>query len=211
MTSDEDYNGDYLWDYYADYFGVDFPEKTVADIIYIYVSPFLLFFGTLGNVFSVIVLQKLSQDVFSTCIYLALLAVVDLLVLYTRCGNDWLSNVAHIDLSNMLMVSSESICKVYPFVFNFVFHLSKWLLVSMAIEGFIATKYPEKVLTMCTLSQAKAVILMLTVLLVCVNIHYFWSFELVHLKEIAHPNGLFCTFVKHGHQYSEEFQQVTPW
>ena len=199
---------DAYWDDYLNGWGADLPEKAAADIIYVYVSPFLLFFGTVGNILSLVVLSKLSREVFSTCIYLAVLAVVDLLVLYTRCGNDWLRQVASLDLSNMLMVYSESICKVYPFVFNFLFHLSKWLIVAMAVEGFIATKYPHKVPTMCTLSRAQAVILLLTVLLVCVNIHYFWSFELVQIQDIAQPHGFFCTFSKHGHQYSEGFQEV---
>ena len=189
-------------------FGDDFIERYVADIIYVYVSPFLLLLGTIGNLFSLTVMLRLSQQVFSSCVYLAILASVDLVVLYMRCGNDWLKNAVQVDLSNMLMVTSQSICQVYPFVFNFIFHLSKWMLVSLAIEGFIATKYPERVQAMCTLSRAKAVSLLLTVLLVCVNIHYFWSYKLNELKDSEHHNGFLCTFAKHGHQYSEEFQEI---
>lgn len=199
---------DYMWEFYSEYFGIDFPEKAAADNISLYVSPILLLIGTLGNIFSVIILQKLSKKVISTCLYLAVLAIVDLIVLYTRCGNDWLAHVARVDLSNHLMVYSESICKVYPFVFNFLFHLSKWLIVAMTIEAFISIKYPQRTQKMCALERARAVILLLTVLLVCVNLHYFWSFELVPLKELALPPGLFCTFAKHGHQHSEEFQEI---
>ena len=204
----EYYAGDYLFDYYANYYGIDFPEKHAADIIYIYISPFLLLFGTIGNMLSLVIMYRMSHQVFSTCIYLCLMAIVDLLVLYTRCGNKWLNKVTHIDLSSMLMVSSESVCKLYPFVFNFIFHLSKWLMVCVAIEGLIATRYPEKSDTMCSLSRAKAVVLLLTVLLVCINIHYFWSFELIFLKELGDPNAYYCTFAKHGHQQSELFQNV---
>ena len=204
----EYYDEEYLWNFYEDYFGVSFPEKDVADKIYLYVSPILLLLGTIGNVFSVIVLQKLSRKVMSTCLYLAVLAVVDLIVLYTRCGNDWLTHLAKVDLSNRLMVYSESICKVYPFVFNFIVHLSRWLIVAMTIEAFIAIKYPPKMANMCTQERARAVILLLTVLLVCVNLHFFWSYELVPLNELSLPPGLFCTFAKHGHQHSEEFQEI---
>ena len=197
--------GDYSsWDYYADYY--DIPEKDATDIIYIYVSPFLLLLGTVGNLLSLVVMYRLSHQVLSTCIYFCLLSIVDLLVLYTRCGNEWLANITNFDLSNVLMVSSESVCKVYPFVFNFIFHLSKWLMVCVAIEGFISTRYPHKADKMCNLSRAKAVVLLLTVILVCVNIHYFWSFELIFVKELHDPNAFFCTFAKHGHQQSEFFQ-----
>ena len=130
------------------------------------------------------------------------------MILYIRCGNDWLQKVSSLDLTNMLMVTSESLCQVYPFVFNFLFHLSKWLMICLAIEGFIATKYPERTYHMCTLSRAKAIILLLTVLLICINIHYFWSFKLVDFKELERENGLSCTFNKHGHQYSEGFQEI---
>ena len=203
-----DYGSDY-GDYYPDLYAYfDYPERNVAVKLYIYFSPLLLFFGTFGNILSVIILQKLSKKVISTCLYLSVLAVVDLIVLYTRCGNEWLVNMSHIDLSNRLMVYSESICKVYPFVFSFIFHLQRWLIVAMSVEAFISITYPQNVVTMCTLERGRAVILLLTVLLVCVNLHYFWSFELVPLKDLSLPPGLFCTFAKHGHQHSEEFQEI---
>ena len=202
---DGDYMGDFLFEYYADYFGLHFPEKDAADFIYVYVSPFLLLLGSVGNFLSLLVMYRLSQRVLSTCIYLCLLAPVDLLVLYTRCGNEWLRRVSHHDLSNVLMLSSESVCKVYPFVFNFLFHLSKWLMVCVAVEGLIGSRYPERVEHMCSLFRAKAIVLLLTVLLVCVNIHYFWSFELILIQEAGQ---YFCTFAKHGHGHSELFQEV---
>ena len=203
----EDYDNQ-LWDYYSDYFDINFPERDAADIIIIYVSPFLLFLGTISCIISLMVMYRLSHQVLSTCIYLCFLSIVDLMVLYTRCGNEWLRKVSNLDLSNMLMVSSESVCKVYPFVFNFIFHLSKWLMVCVAVEGFIATRYPEKADSMCSVSRAKAVVLLLTVVLVVVNIHYFWSFELIFLPELGDPDAFFCTFAKHGHVQSELFQGV---
>ena len=153
-------------------------------------------------------LQKLCREVVSTCSYLALLTVADILLLYTRCGNDWFSEMIQVDISNMLMVYSESICKVYPFLYNFIFHMSRWLLVATAIEGFIATRYPHRAFQLCTLSRAKAIMLLLTVLLVCINVHYFWSFQLVKVTEVSLPGGLMCTFSKYSQQYSEEFQTI---
>ncbi len=133
--------------------------------------------------------------------------MVDLVVLYTRCGNEWLIHMAQADLSKELMVYSESICKVYPFFFNFLFHLSRWLIVAASIEGFISIKYPEKRETLCTVERARAVILLQTVLLVCANIHFFWSYELVNMEE-TFIQGKVCTFAKYGHQSSEEFQNI---
>ncbi|ELT88851.1 hypothetical protein CAPTEDRAFT_190663 [Capitella teleta] len=168
--------------------------------IVLYISPVCLFFGTFGNFISMIAMSKLCVEAFSTCAYLAILGLADWFLLYTRCGNEWLLELTGKDISQTLMLYSQSICKVYPFVFNFILHLSKWLLVAVSIEGLIAMKYPQKALTMCTLSKAKAVIILLTVLLVCVNVHYFWTFELLN------ENGmLMCTFSKYDGQLSEEF------
>lgn len=147
-----------------------------------------------------VVLQKLCREVFSTCAYLAILSLAELLLLYTRCGNFWLKELIGKDLSENLMLYSQSICKVYPFAYNFLFHMSKWLLVATAAEGFIATRCPQRALSMCTLSKAKAVVILLTVLLVCINVHFFWTFEL--LTEKGH---IMCTFSKYHGQLSEEF------
>ena len=54
---------DDVWEWYSTYTGQDFPEKAAADSIFIYVSPFLLLIGTIGNILSVIVLKKLSHKV----------------------------------------------------------------------------------------------------------------------------------------------------
>lgn len=96
-TNMTDYYGD-TWDFYSDYFGANLPEKEVAEKIYVYLSPLWLVLGTLGNILSVIVLQRLSKTITSTCLYLAVLAVVDLIVLYTRCGNDWLAQIGKVRL-----------------------------------------------------------------------------------------------------------------
>ena len=136
-----------------------------------------------------------------------ILAVVDLLVLYIRCGNKWINSIKEVDLTMLLMSYSQSLCKVLPFAFNFLLHLYAWLLVCSCVEVYIATSYPHKVPKMCTLERSKAIVLLLTVLLICVNVHYFWSLELISIK--SHQNGygeqFFCTFAKHGQILREEF------
>jgi len=66
--------------------------------IEIYASPLLLVVGSLGNVTSLVVLSRLSRKVLSTCVYLSVLCVADLLVLLTRCGNPWLANLTGYDV-----------------------------------------------------------------------------------------------------------------
>ena len=143
-------------------------------------------------------------QVLSSCIYLSVVAVMDTIVLLVRCGDDFLREFDKIELNNQLLVFSDSTCRVYPFVFNFIFHLDRWLLVAMAIEGVLSVKYPNKVEKFCSVDRARAVILLLTVILVTVNLHYFWSFSLEHFD---YP-GKKCDFPSYGHQHSEEFQEI---
>jgi len=80
----------------------------------------------------------------STCLYLAALCVADLIVLITRCGNQWLFIITGYDVSWNLMIHYDIVCKSLPFAFNFTFHLSKWLVVATAIEGVIAVGFPQR-------------------------------------------------------------------
>jgi len=119
-----------------------------------YVSPLLLVVGSLGNVTSLVVLSRLSRKVLSTCLYLAVLCVADLLVLYTRCGNQWFANLTGYDVTmtsltgydvfGSLMIHYDIVCKSLPFAFNFAFHLTHWLVVATAIEGVIVAGFPQR-------------------------------------------------------------------
>lgn len=60
----------------------------------------------------------------------------------------------------------------------------------------------------CTLTNAKAVILLMTSLLTCVNVHYFWSFERVNASlTVGGPRETHCTFTKNDLRQSVFFQE----
>jgi len=110
-----------------------------------YMSPLLLVVGSLGNLTSLVVLCRLSRKVLSTCFYLAVLCVADLVWLYTRCGDSWLKNrVVGYSVTWQLMIHYDIVCKLLPFAISFTFHLSKWLVVATAIEGVVATGFPQR-------------------------------------------------------------------
>ena len=73
-----------------------------------------------------------------------MLCVDDLLVLYTRCGDEWLTGVIGYSVSWRLMVNYDIVCKALPFAISFAFHLTKWLVVATAIEGVIAAGFPQR-------------------------------------------------------------------
>jgi len=42
------------------------------------------------------------------------------------------------------MTQYDIVCKSLPFAISFTFHLSKWLVVATAVEGVIATGFPQR-------------------------------------------------------------------
>jgi hypothetical protein len=122
-----------------------FNDCTIGAEFKMYTWPLLLVVGTLGNVVSLIVLRRLSRDVLSTCLYLAVQCAADLFVLYTRCGIAWVVvvNGCRSDINGNLMARSEMICKSLPFLCGSIYHLSRWLATAAAIEGVIACRYPH--------------------------------------------------------------------
>ncbi|XP_074645124.1 uncharacterized protein LOC141901644 isoform X2 [Tubulanus polymorphus] len=184
-----------------------YPEHAIAANLQLYLPPFILTIGTLGNLFTSIIMQKLTHCVSSTCLYLTVLPIIETLWLYVRCGDTWLNNIADMQLSNQLLLLSDAMCKIYPFTFNFIIHFVHWLMVAACIEGFIIIRYPKKSQIMCTFERARAVILLLTVLLVCVNAQFFWTYELVTLDgRDDKPKGTLCTFASKG--ASQIFQDI---
>ena len=200
------YSDDEIWDFYSERFGLDFVEKDVAEKIWVYASPVFLVVGTIGNLLSAIVLFKLCAKVLTTCMYLFVVSIVDIFVLYIRCGNKWVLYLFEFNIAETTKQSSNSVCKLYPFVASFTLHLSIWLLVAMATETTIVTLRPERLLRVCVMERARAVILLIIVLLVCVNAHSFWTFNL-NKEKADMPELEICSNFKQG-QINEEFRKI---
>lgn len=101
-------------------------------------------------------------------------------------------------LSERIMNSSDALCKTYNFAFNFVLHISPWLMVAVAMEMTIAMRWPLRVYAMCTLERANNVVMLLIILIVCLDINYFWTWGLPS-REVG------C---RHTEEFSEEFRDT---
>lgn len=178
------------------YFHTVYDEVKAATYLYLYVSPWLLFFGTLGNVLSYIIMHKMSSHVWSTCLYMSVIPMVDLVILYVECGNNWIIRLSKstINISQFLVVSSNAVCKVYTFLFNFILHLSAWLIVAMLGECVLSVRFTRQTPRLCTREHTRAVILLITVLLICVNIQYFWTYGVIRGDPKFHL--ALCTYIR---------------
>ena len=80
-----------------------------------YCSPILLAVCTVGNLTTATALQRLYLSVLSTAMYVFVSLLVDIIVLWSRCGIDWLRLVTNVDLRDKVMSSATALCKVCCF------------------------------------------------------------------------------------------------
>ena len=188
----EEIQMDDIYAAYADMYGVTFFEKDIAEYLYVYGCPLFLLLGTIGNVATIIRFVTMCQKVLSTILYLVVVAIMDLVVLYERCGNAWIKHILDYDFEEASMHWSNTVCKIYPFLSNFAYHLSVWLLVAMAIETTLVAFRPHRLLKIYSLERARAVFLLIIVLLVCVNAHCFWTYALIKLDKTGKSTEEVC-------------------
>ncbi|XP_035829029.1 CX3C chemokine receptor 1 isoform X2 [Aplysia californica] len=153
------------------------PEMEAGHYIRLIVFPLLLLCGIVGNLLAFPVLYSIGRSAWSTVWYLMLLALTDLVILLVRCGDTWYSEVMEESLSAMITGSSDAACKTYTFAFMFIKHLSPWLLVAVAVEMTIASRWPRRTYVMCSLERARNVVMLLTILVVCLDINHFWTWS----------------------------------
>ena len=199
-----------FWGYSAEYAEKTFPERKAAKDIMVYGAPFLLVVGTIGNVVSAIVLWRLLRKVLSTCVYVFVMMPVDLVALYIRCGNDWLVHTADVNVRHIAMLSSKSMCKIYPFVEDLALHFTIWMTVAMAVETAIVTMKPKDLMKICTIDRARAVVMLLVVLMVCVSAHCFWTYALIKIERTSYQR-LVCVTIRPGHQNTGDHFRRYVW
>ena len=196
-----------LSDYYDTYYqyidqcGMEtipsFTEYKAAEALTTFLYPLFLLLGTLGNAAALVLLRHLSIQAWSSCFYLAVLAVVDLVVLYIRCGGAWLLKVGGVNPYHRVMSSSDAMCKTFLFVLNMLLQMWPWLMVALGVELLISTRYPLKTYRLCTRERARATVLLITILLVCLNLNFFWTWGLLETQ-----GGKMCAYIE---EFSMEF------
>ncbi|KAK6628766.1 hypothetical protein RUM43_002582 [Polyplax serrata] len=127
----------------------------VLEKIELYYVPFLVAFGTIGNLLSVFVFFTTKLRKLSSSFYLAALAISDtgfLMVLFIS----WLNMI---DIS---IFNQPVICELSIYLSSVCSFLSVWFVVAFTVERFIAVRYPLKRPSMCTVSRAKVVIICLS-------------------------------------------------
>ncbi|KAA3677258.1 uncharacterized protein DEA37_0014820 [Paragonimus westermani] len=135
----------------------------------------LFLFGLIGNVLTVVVLRTIHLRQSSTAVYLTALAIVDILYLISSLLINVVNSVVLFprDLRNY----SAWTCHMVSFVNYTLTYLSVWLIVAVTTDRAIWVAYPFRARHVCTRRNAAIAIALITLVLLIVDSHFFWTLE----------------------------------
>ena len=132
---------------------------------------FLLTFGTLGNVVTIIVLLRNNLRSNSTTLYLLALAITDLSVLYFGLLRQYLRKI-HDEDFRVSMGCGFHLWIVYTSV-----AYSSWLLVALTMDRFVSIKFPVYVRNRNSRKCNLIVIVVLFCVIGLINSHFIYGWE----------------------------------
>ena len=152
-----------------------FPEYDAANYVWKYVSPFLLVIGTLGSGMSICVLSRSRLRSATMTFYLIQLACNDIIVLNTGLLYYWVKNTFGFNLRTV----SGFACKAHTFAVTLFLDYSSWIMVLLTLDRCICACLPLRASKICTMRNAKLVSVLVFVMLIGVNMHFFWTHDIV--------------------------------
>lgn len=173
----------------------------INSFLRMYVPPILVVIGTIGNLFSLIILARYRSKV-KTYTYLAVLAAMDILVLYVGLLRIWLS-IFFIDIPSI----SSLLCKSISFLGYVSSDLSVWLIVAVTMERFVAVYFPLRASRIFTTSRVRLIILGIALVICAANLHVLWTLDLRHTRQ----NNSNVTLCKPLPAFQSLMVTIWPW
>ncbi|CAH1799643.1 unnamed protein product [Owenia fusiformis] len=144
----------------------------IADGFMHYVPPFILAFGTFGNLFVIIIMLQPKMRRKSSSMYLCVLAIADIIVLYTGLLRRWLVAFTQYDIRT----ASDVACKLFIYLLYVFSQFDSWILCALTIERLFAVTKPLKVKIICSRAKAATSLGILLFIFLVVNCHFIWMF-----------------------------------
>ena len=151
-------------------------SANVGYLLWKILSPVILVPGTIGNILSIIVNRRKRMRKLPVSLFLAVVAVSDLMVLYSSLLRWWVYYLTDEELD--FGSTSPFLCPAMKFFAYVGIHLSAWMLVVMAIQRFVSVRFPVRASRTCTVKSSAIVALIVTVLCCILNLHFLcfsWS------------------------------------
>ncbi|XP_025105038.1 probable G-protein coupled receptor 83 [Pomacea canaliculata] len=139
-------------------------------------SPFILFFGTFGNVMIIVIMRRMRQGQSSNSmsLYFTAMAVSDLVLLYTGLPQVWMFRTFGFQLYRIHL----SLCKLIPFFSYACSTGTAWLIVAMTMQRLMSVVWPHHKSFSCTERKVGLVIAMIVTIQIGFNISKLIAYEL---------------------------------
>ena len=145
-------------------------EKIVLSHKIIY--PFLVLFGTFGNVM-IIVIHKRTALTSSMSVFFLTLAASDLVLLCVTCFKVWIDLVFDFNLS----AQNNTLCKLVMFLIYVSGVLSAWTLVAMTAQRAVCVMFPHRANVLCTVGKSKAIVVSMVLFITAIHAHILYGFH----------------------------------
>ena len=149
-------------------------EKQKVALVKAILYPCLLVWGTLGNVMT-IAIHKRSVKTSPLSIFFIVLAVTDLLLLYSNCFQAWINRVFHFSLLN----HNNTTCKFVMFFVYVSGVLSAWTLVAMTVQRAVCILWPHRANVLCTAGKSKVIVVSMVLFITAIHAHILYGFSII--------------------------------
>ncbi|KAK2164765.1 hypothetical protein LSH36_59g07052 [Paralvinella palmiformis] len=146
-------------------------------IIFRYVAPILIVFGTLGNFLSVVVLQSKYFKKSPATFILSVLSLTDVGVLLCGLLRHFIIEVSPDDVD--VRTFSAAACHVHVMFTYYLCQLSSWTLLLVTLERMVSVRWPFKVNQMFSSNRIVIVWITIAISLALLNSHWFKTLGLV--------------------------------
>jgi hypothetical protein len=154
-----------------------------------------LTFGLFGNILSATIMFRRSRRGLSSYFYLALLAIIDICILYSSCLL-FLFAVAF-DYHPQLHATIN--CRLGFYIQHLLTYISAWLIVAVTFERFIVVRFPFQSIRLCRMRVAYTITIIIFLFFSFYTAHCFFTMNLIgfnlHTDEGYHPNYIICDLV----------------
>lgn len=131
--------------------------------------PCLLIWGTIGNTLCLRVLLSKKFIKNSTCQYLAVLAVIDILFIFMRSSK----HIYKLFQDTPIFNTSLSVCRILTFFSSALAHLASWILVIVSFDRYfiVTSRYRRQNSSVIRVLYSTSILIAIVVL--C-NLYYFF-------------------------------------
>lgn len=134
----------------------------------VYIPPFLIFIGLMGNIISFVIWRNKRMKRSSVNTYLSVLSLADISVLIFGLFSTWIHSVSGADIFR----SVDVLCKLWNFFVYTSYMFSVWLVVIITTERFIVVCLPFLAHRICNQTKAHFIIKCLLLFSICFNLHF---------------------------------------